>query len=370
MATRPPKPHLEDQLRRWVDAGLISADQAAQIRTVETSTVGAASAAEVTQTLGPASLPRPSGIELLAYLGVAVALAGVLTLLYSSATSLTLVGAATAGLGAAALVAMYAFARLGRPAAMRAAGACLGLAAAGLGVGAGELASAAGLFTKTMVIPVDCAFASCPPNMSANQSGNILLGAGVGLAVAIGLIRFVPGQVAALASVIATYTAAASAIGLAGLDRQTSSASIGLILIFASICVAGFGETLRGRQPAVHGFYGFVGVLGSTVPLYVLGGEADTSGLRVPLDVVGGVIASFALAAGIAIPRAGIAYGAVVGLAGLVLDIGIRNFHTSTSIGIFLTIFGAGVVAALISISQFLRARRGRAADRGVAVIR
>jgi hypothetical protein len=60
----------------------------------------------------------------------------------------------------------------------------------------------------------------------------------------------------------------------------------------------------------------------------------------------------------------------VVGLAGLVLDIGIRNFHTSTSIGIFLTIFGTGVVAALISVSQFLRARRGHAADRGVAVIR
>jgi hypothetical protein len=358
MATRP-KPHLEDQLRRWVDAGLISGDQAAQIRTVETSTVGADSAVEVTRTLEAASaLPRPSGIELLAYLGVAVALAGVLTLLYSSATSLTTVGAATASLGAAALIAMYAFARLGRPAAMRAAGACLGLAAAGLGVGAGELASAAGLFTKTMVLPVNCAFASCPPNMSADQSGNILLGAGLGLAVAIGLIRYVPGQVAALASVIATYTAAAATVGLAGLDRQTSSAAIGLILIFASVCLAGFGETLRRRQPAVHGFYGCVGVLGSTVPLYVLGGEADTSGFGVPLDVVGGVIAGVALAAGVAIPRAGIAYGAVVGLAGLVLDIGIRNFHTSTSIGIFLTIFGAAVIAALIAVTQFLRTRR------------
>jgi hypothetical protein len=363
MATRPPKPpQLEEQLRRWVDAGLISADQAALIRTVETSAVGADSAVEVTQTAGPGSaLPRPSGIELLAYLGVAVALAGVLTLLYSSATSLTFIGAATASLGAAALVAMYAFARLGRATALRAAGACLGLAAAGLGVGAGELASATGLFTKTMVIPVDCGFASCAPNMSANQSGNILLGAGVGLAVAIGLIRYVPGPVAALASVIATYTAAAAAIGLAGLDRQSSPAAIGLILIFASVCLAGFGETLRRRQPAVHSFYGFVGVVGSTVPLYLLGGEADAGGVGVPLDVVGGVIASVALAAGIAIPRAGIAFGAVVGLAGLVLDIGIRNFHTSTSIGIFLTLFGAGVVAALIAVSQFLRTRPGHA---------
>jgi hypothetical protein len=90
----------------------------------------------------------------------------------------------------------------------------------------------------------------------------------------------------------------------------------------------------------------------------LLSGRADSSGVSVPLDVVGGLIAGGALAAGIMVPRAGIAYGAVVGLAGLVLDIGIRNFHTATSIGVFLVLVGSGVVASLIAVTQALRARR------------
>jgi hypothetical protein len=283
---------------------------------------------------------------------------------YTSESSLAATGALTATLGVAALMATYAFARISGSPALRAAGACLGLAAAGLGAGAGELASAASLFTKTIVFPVDCGAGNpCVPYTSTSQWGNILFGAGVGLVVVVGLIRFVPGPVAALASVVGAYLAAAAVIGLAGLDAQSSAAAIGGILILASILLAVFGETLRRRQPAVHSFYGFIGVVGSTVPLYLLGGGADSRQGDVHLDVVGGIIATIALAAGITIPRAGIAYGAVVGLAGVVLDIGIRNFHTATSVGIFLTLCGAVVVAALLAVSRLLGSRGRQPAD-------
>ena len=66
---------------------------------------------------------RPSGIELLAYLGVVVALIGMLTLVYTSQIGLSGVGAVTATLGAAALIAAYTFMRIGRRSALRAAGA-------------------------------------------------------------------------------------------------------------------------------------------------------------------------------------------------------------------------------------------------------
>ena len=351
-------PHLEDQLRRWVDSGLISAEQAALIRAAEAPATGSEAAVEGGTAEPTGALPRPNGIELLAYLGVALALAGVVTLLYSTNTSLTVIGAATASLGAAALIAVYAFARLDQPPAMRAAGACLGVAAVGLGVGAGELASSAALFTRTMTIAVFCGPASCPPIVSVNQSGSVVFGAGIGLAVAIGLIRYVPGSPAALASVVATYTAAVAVINMADLTALSSSTEIAVILVAASCCLAAFGETLRHRQPGVHRFYGFVGVIGATVPLYLLAGQAGGIGVTVPLDAVGGAIAAVALAAGITIPRAGIAYGAVVGLAGLVLDFGIRNFHTSTSTGVFLVLAGSGLVASLIALARVLGGRR------------
>ena len=154
----------------------------------------------------------------------------------------------------------------------------------------------------------------------------------------------------------ATYTAAAAASSLAGLSvRDSSVVGIGIILVVASAALATFGETLRRRQPAVHAFFGFAGVAGATIPLYLLGSNNETASIH--LDILGGIIASVALLAGVAIPRAGIAYGAVVGLAGLVLDIGLRNFHTSTSIGVFLTVFGAAVIGALVAVSALMRAR-------------
>jgi hypothetical protein len=83
----------------------------------------------------------------------------------------------------------------------------------------------------------------------------------------------------------------------------------------------------------VSNFLGFAGVIGATIPLYLIGGRSD-----VHLDILAGIIAT--------------------GLAGLVVDIGARNFSTPTALGVFFSVSGVTAVVALIATTRLLRTRR------------
>ena len=360
MATPPSNPgpsstRLDERLDRWERAGLIDADQSRRIRDFESAetsraAVGGDGAAR-SHTDAPAG---PTGTELLAYLGVLIALAGVVTLVYASRATLSLIAALTLAIGLVALAAAWEFTRRGGGPSARAAGACLALGAAAIGTAAGEFSSAASVFTRTVVTDVSCGTASaCPAYTSTDQSGNVLLGACVVLAIALAVIRLVPGRMAAIVAVVAAYVGAAAAINVGQLRVEQSPVAIALVLLAASAILVGFGESMQTRQRDVSGLLGFAGVIGATIPLYLAGGQSD-----VHLDVLAGVIAVVAVAAGIVAPRAGIAYGAVIGLAGLVVDIGARNFTTPTALGVFFSVSGVVAVAALISITRLLRRRR------------
>jgi hypothetical protein len=278
---------------------------------------------------------------------------GVLTLVYTSKASLEWIAALTFALGGAALVAARSFARRGTLASLRAAGACAGVAAVSAGVAAGELATATSLFTSTMVRHLLCT--QCVPQTvtTTSYAGDVLAGACVGLVVALGLIRRVPGQIPALVSIAAAYSAAGAITGVAGLETVGSSGMIALVVVATSVLLVGCGEVLRRDQPAVSGLFGFAGVVGATIPLFVLGG-----GSYADLDVIGALIAAASLAVGVAARRPGVAYGAVAGLAGLVVDVGTRTFATATARGMFFVVTGAVCVAALIAVSRLLRSSR------------
>jgi hypothetical protein len=216
------------------------------------------------------------------------------------------------------------------------------------------LATAALLFTRTTSIEINCVPSSaCPAYTSTDQSGNVLAGACVVVAIALAVLRFVPGRMAAIVAVVAGYVGAAAAIDVSGLRVEQSPAPIALVLLAVSALLIGNGETVQTRQPDVSNFLGFAGVIGATIPLYLIGGRSD-----VHLDILAGIIATVALALGISIPRAGLAYGAVIGLAGLVVDIGARNFSTPTALGVFFSVSGVTAVVALIATTRLLRTRR------------
>jgi hypothetical protein len=345
---------LDERLDQWERAGLIDADQLRRIREFE----AASSAPEAVDGGAPRrsgdTPARPSGTELLAYLGVLIALAGVVTLVYASGATLSLIAALTLVIGLVALAATWEFARRGTAPSARAAGACLALGAVAIGTAVSELATAALLFTRTTSIEINCVPSSaCPAYTSTDQSGNVLAGACVVVAIALAVLRFVPGRMAAIVAVVAGYVGAAAAIDVSGLHVEQSPAPIALVLLAVSALLIGNGETVQTRQPDVSNFLGFAGVIGATIPLYLIGGRSD-----VHLDILAGIIATVALALGISIPRAGLAYGAVIGLAGLVVDIGARNFSTPTALGVFFSVSGVTAVVALIATTRLLRTRR------------
>lgn len=354
----PPDPigEADELLTRWTQAGLITESQAAAIRSHEglAERHGSAGSDARAAPRLPAVLPRPSGIEILAYLGVIIALVGVMTLLLASGASLALIGSVTSLLGVCALAAMFGFTRVGNATGRRAAGACLGLAAAGIGIGAGELCRSASLLISTQVF-----FAGTPERYTTvDDNAVVLFGACVVLLIAFGLIRLVPGVLAAMVGCGAAYTAAAMIIAIAGWTVPGGNAAIALTIVVTSAALLLAGETLRLRQPRTHQLLGMIGVIGASVPLYILGG-----GGNLDLDVSGGVISTVALVAGIRLSRPGVAYAAGVGIGGAVLDIGGRNFTSATSLGIFLMLVGAGGVAALVAINRLLRHHNTAAAD-------
>jgi hypothetical protein len=349
-----PSTELNDRLSVWERAGLIDAALGRRIREFEAA--GLAPVAIDGTAMPPErdALTRPSGTEILAYLGVLIALAGVVTLVYASGATLSLNAALTMAIGIVALAATREFIRRGGAPWARAAGACLALGAAAVGAAAGELSTAASLFTRTVVSQVTCGDPSvCPAYTSTDQSGNVLLGAVVVLAIAAVLIRFVPGRMAALVAVVAAYVGVAATINVAQLTVDQSPELIALVLVAVSALLVGFGETLHASQRDVAGLLAFAGVVGATIPLYLLGGRSN-----VHLDVVAGGIAFIALVAGILVPRRGLAYGAVIGLASLVIDIGARNFTTPTSLGVFFSVSGIAAVTVLAAATRLLRSRR------------
>jgi hypothetical protein len=337
---------LDRQLELWEWSGLVTADQVAAIRAFERR------AGRIPAAAG-APVGRPSSIEALAYLGSIVTVIGILTLVYTSQASLEWIAALTFVLGIAAMVAARTFARRASPPSMRAAGACAGVAAIATGVAAGELAAAISLLTRTMVLHSPCNNGLCGPESvtTTSHAGNVLVGACAGLLVGLVPIRRVPGQTSALVTIASAYTAAGAIVSLAGLEAANSAGSIALLLVAASALLAGLGEVQRRRRPAVHALFGFAAVVGATVPLFVLGGGSNAR-----LDVIGALVAAASLALGVAARRPGVAYGGVVGLAGLVVDVGTRTFVTATARGIFFVVTGAGCVALLIALSHVLRA--------------
>jgi hypothetical protein len=350
---------LEDSLVRWERAGLIDAGQRRRIRAFESAAAAGPAFDGSGAALGPATPTRPSGTELLAYLGVLVALAGVVTLVYAAGATLALIAALTMAIGLIALAAAREFQRRGGDPAARAAGACLALGAAAVGAAAGEFSSAASVFTRTVVTRIACGAPStpCPTYTSTDQSGNVLVGAAIVVAISMVVLRFVPGRMVAVVAVVASYVGASATINVAQLSVDRSPETIALVLVAVSVLLIGVGETLHARQKDVSGFFGFVGVVGATIPLYLIG---NRSGVHV--DVLAGGIAVVALAAGIVVPRRGVAYGAVIGVAGLIIDIGARNFTTPTSLGVFFSVAGIAAVAALAAATRVRNSRRlGRA---------
>ncbi|MGI8848417.1 MAG: hypothetical protein ACR2GX_09200 [Candidatus Dormibacteria bacterium] len=319
--------------------GLISSHQA--------QAIGHWEATQARPTAPARAATRPSGIELLAYLGVLIALAGVFVLIYASGTSLASMGVLTAGLGVGALAAAYLFRRSGGRAALRAAGACAGLGAAAVGVGIGQIMVAAGILTQT-VTHTQYGYSYT----TTSSEGAVLVAACIAAAIAIAVGRVLPAPLPAVVVVAAAYTAAAAAIVGASLTVEHSAGAIASVVVLVSLALGGYGETVRHR-PQIHGFYGLVAIVGASVPLYFLGG-----GAQIYLDVVGAAIAVIGLGAGLQLPRPGMAFGGVIGVFGLVFDIGGRNFSSASSLGAFLVFVGAGGIGTLVAINHLLRARR------------
>lgn len=339
-------PALDEQLLRWQQAQLVTADQAAAIASFE--------AAHVPHDVPAAAGAHPraehvSGIEILVTLGVAITLFGILALVYSSTSSLAAQGSLTMAIGLLGVAAMIVLRREAEsPVRQRGAASCAALGAVAIGVGLAQIAASAGIFVST-VYYYDWG--------TTDATGAILFGAMVVAFLAAALLFIVPGFLLGLVLPAALYTAALQVISmltpLYGTPPHEASAAI---LIATAAVTLACAFLLPRKRTEVVNFMVFIGAIGASVPLFMLGGDQWTY-----LDVLGGIIAIALLTLGLKMNLRGLAYGGSVGVAGLVLDAGFRLFGDSPqSFGIFFVLSGVVGIALIVVIKTAIQKNLAR----------
>jgi len=321
-------------LTRWQQAGLITSDQ-----------VSAIGAFEQKQPQRATTAGRPSGVEILVTLGTAIALVGTFTLIYANTSSLSVQGVLTLGVALAAAWATNFFRRQGTPVGMRAAGSCAALTCAAIGIGIGELAASAWVFSHTATL-TDYGYSYT----QTDSSGAVAFGAAVAALLAIWLLVHVPGPLLTLVMASATYTVSGVLISWLPDQSNPDHNAVAVILLATSATLLAVSRVVipgRGESRLLA----LIATTGLTVPLYFLGGDH-----WIHLDVVGAILSVVILIYGLRNNLDGVAYGGSVGLGGLIFDIGGRNFGSSaTAFGVYLIIAGVVFVAGIIALSRRLK---------------
>ncbi len=335
---------LEEQLGRWLSAGLLDDATVAAIREHE---------ARRTRAGDRRDRSRVSLQEVIAYAGVALALAGGALFVSLHRDDLGLPGrlAVEVVVIAAALAATATLLR-GGEAGRRAAAGSLMVAIFGAGLAVGDAAATGGWFTVHHLHPAYGTYA--PAYDEVDRIGNAAAGFAVVAVLALAATWWMRSGLLALVLAAGAFGATFDALGSRHADG--TAWALASCIPGALLVVVSFTPRLRDRAAGeVLRFWGTV--LPATILL--IPGEW----LVILLTALAAAISAAALLASPALNSNALAVAGGLGLFGLVVDIGVRWF--SGPLGLPLVLIGVGLaligVAALIQ--RIVSANRTRAAD-------
>lgn len=321
---------LQTELRRWQSAGLLTADQVAAIVEFEQ-----ARPAEPDQPVKQPADRRVTVVEVLAYLGAVVTLAGVLILLGSrysqlgSAGRLSVVALVTVAAASAALL-------LGRrawgAAGNRARAAALGLASLGF----------AALVFQVQVEQAGGSLASASNRM-------VLIGAVVGSVLAAGLIVWTGSGLLAFLMSVGVYV---SAIAVAAMHTGAYNAwALWGVFAAAGTLLVVAAEAARQRRmrwpPEVLAFSGLI------VPV-ILAYIAPQAGRDLSLEVLGAVLSLAGFGAAVLRSSAGYAIAGAIGAFAFVLEVQVRHFQGSLGFALILVTSGLALLGIAYLTARLL----------------
>ncbi len=323
---------LEDQLQRWRAAGLLDDAAVASIRDFEARSAAAGDRRDRS---------RVSLQEVIAYAGVALALAGGALFVSLHRDDLGLAGRLAVYLvvSAAALVATGVLMR-GGEAGRRAASGCVMVAILGVGIAVGDTATAGGWFTIHHHHPGYGPYA--PAYDEVDYSGNAALGLGAVAVLALAATWWLRSGLLAL--ILAGGTFGATFTELASHRAEGPTWALVSCIPGAALVAVSFASRLRGSVAAeVPRFWGTV--LPATIMLFPDGSLAPL------LTGIAAGISAVALLASPPLNSNALAVAGGLGIFGVVVDIGVRWF--SGPLGLPLVLTGAGV--ALIGVAALIQ---------------
>lgn len=329
---------MQSELQRWQTAGLLTTEQATAILAFESGR----------QPEDREAREGATAVEVLAYLGAVVALAGVLILLgtryldLGTAGRLGVPGLVTlAALGAAILFDRKVEGAAGR----RARSAALGLA----------VISLAGFVFQLQVEPVGSRLNPAPTRA-------VLISALLGSAVAAGLTAWTGAGLLALLLAVCVYVSGGAFLALrAGIfdpwPIMGVYAACGALLIIA----AEFARHLRQRWPPE--VLAFASLVMPSIAAYIL----PRSNQDLALELLGGLIALAAFGAAVLRSSAGYAIAGAVGVFGFVLMVELRHFQNSLGVPLILITSGLALLGIAYLTARLLPRLSGRSATGAVA---
>lgn len=317
--------HLHAELQRWQSAGLLTADQVTSILAFE-------------HARPPEGRQANRGItvvEVLAYLGAVVALAGILILLGSryeqlgTVGRLSIIGVVTlAAAGAALLLGQRVEGSTGR----RVRSAALGLANLGL----------AAFVFQVQVEREGGSLAGASPRI-------LLVGATVGSVVAAALIVWTGSGVLAFLLVVGTYLSA-----IAFLVMQSGEygpwaiwgvfGAAGALLVIAAEAT----RQLRMRWPPE--VLAFAALLGPVIVAYIVPRNTQD----VPLELLGGLVSLAGFGAAVLRSSAGYAIAGAIGVFGFVLEVELRHFQNDLGFALILVTSGLALLGIAYLTARLL----------------
>jgi hypothetical protein len=335
---------LDEQLQRWHAAGLIDDATVAAIRSHE---------AQRTPLAAPPDRSRVTMQEVIAYAGVALALAGGALFVALHRDDLGLAGrlAVYVAVTVAAAVATGLLAG-GGGAGRRAGAGTLMVAILGAGIAVGDTATSAGWLTVHHLYPSGAP--GYPPYDDVDRSGNAALGLGAVAVLALAGTWWLRSGLLALLLTSGAFGATFTALG----SRHAGGTTGPLVTLIPGVLQVALSLAGRLRDQPAGEVLRFLGTLVPAAALYI-----PESSLVVLLTALGGGISAAALLASPPLNSNALAVAGGLGLFGLVVDVGVRWF--SGPLGLPLVLIAAGVallgVAALIQ--RIVSRNRMRAAE-------
>jgi len=336
--------NLDEQLQRWLAAGLIDQSAAEAISAHESarvSTLTTGSGSAVAVTAAGSARQRVSLQEVIAYAGVALALGGAALVIGLHREDLRLEGRLVVYLVViTSAVAASVMLMRGGDAGRRAALGCQMVAIIGAGIAVGDVAGAGGWFTVHHLRPA--VGPDIPASDDVDHSGDVVLAFSV--VAALSLVATWRQRSGLLALMLATGIFGATLVALAA--RDAGSTVFALVSCVPAAALMGFSLAPRNRDGNAGEVLRFLATLTPATLLLIVDGSpaalltAAAGGLSLAALLVSRILNSNALA---------VAGG--LSLFGFVVTVGVRWF--SGPLGLPLVLIGAGLT--LIGVATLLQ---------------